>query len=85
MIHRSGNPFMQSQHKPIRLNSCASRQVFSARSGITIFSKTTAVLKPRSASPVTPPAGPPNSMTAAVRRFYSKTWSEFYIEDYANP
>jgi hypothetical protein len=25
------------------------------------------------------------SMTAAVRRFYSKTWSEFDTEDYAHP
>jgi hypothetical protein len=31
MIRRSGNPFMHSQHRrqPIRLNSCASRQVLS--------------------------------------------------------
>jgi hypothetical protein len=31
MIHRSGNPFMQSQQRrqPMRLNSCASRQVLS--------------------------------------------------------
>src|SRR6266478_3097282 len=29
MIHRSGNPFMQSQHRgqPMRLNFCASSQV----------------------------------------------------------
>jgi hypothetical protein len=32
MIHRSGNPFIQSQHRrqTIGLNSCASRQVFKA-------------------------------------------------------
>src|SRR5262245_56527673 len=34
MTHRSGNPFMQRQHRrePMSLTSCASRQVFSARS-----------------------------------------------------
>jgi hypothetical protein len=39
MIHRSGNPFMQNQHspQPMRLSYCASRQVFSARSGFTNF------------------------------------------------
>jgi hypothetical protein len=34
------------------------------------------LLKPRRGSPVTPTAGPPNSRTSAVRRFYSKTWRE---------
>src|SRR6266404_272161 len=42
--------------------------------GITIFSRTTALLKPLSALPVTPTAGPRSFMTATVRRFCSRIW-----------
>jgi hypothetical protein len=51
------------------------RRTPSAQPASRIFSKMTALLKPLSGSPATPIAGPRNSMTAAVRRFCSKTWS----------
>ena len=42
-----------------------------------IFWKMTALLKPLSASPVTPTAGPQNFMIAADRRCYWRTWRGF--------
>jgi hypothetical protein len=41
----------------------------------------TALLKPLSESPATPTAGPRNSMSAAAKRSYLKTWREFGIDD----
>jgi hypothetical protein len=49
--------------------------------GITNFlEKMTTLLRPLSASPVTPTAEPRNLMTAAARRFSSKIWSGFGID-----
>jgi site-specific recombinase XerC len=52
------------------------RLTLSARPASRIFSKMTALWRLPSALPVTPTAGPRNSMIAAARRFSSKTWSE---------
>jgi hypothetical protein len=43
--------------------------------------KMTALLKPHNGSPATPTAGQPSYMTGAVRRFYSKTWRGFGIDE----
>src|ERR1700736_2024169 len=52
------------------------RLTHSGRPASRIFWKMTAPLKPLSVSPVTPTAGPRNSMTAAARRSFWRTWRE---------
>ena len=47
------------------------------RLGSRIFWKMTVLWRQLSESPATPTAGPRNSMTAAARRFCSKTWRGF--------
>ncbi len=57
------------------------RLTHSGRPASRIFWKMTAPLKPLSESPATPTAGPRNSMTAAARRFCSRTWRGFGTND----
>jgi hypothetical protein len=57
------------------------RLTHSGRPASQIFWKTTAPLKPLNESPATPTAGPRNSMTAAAKRFCSRTWRGFGIEE----
>src|SRR5271165_7373016 len=57
------------------------RRTHSGRPASRIFWKMTAPLRPLSESPATPTAARRNSTTAAVRRFCTKTWRGFGIED----
>ena len=56
------------------------RLTHSGRPASRIFWKMTAPLKPLNASPAMPTAGQRNSMTAAAKRFCSRTWRGLDIE-----
>jgi hypothetical protein len=55
------------------------------RPALRISWKMTGLLKPLSESPATPTAGPRSFMTAAGRRFCSRTWRGFGIDVQSRP